>query len=118
MSAYKYFFNFKVFTVEQKYDVWNYFFIGNKNGKNKMVKFAHFIALLLVIIKESCMSEKCPVYCKCTLVSQLRHAECVSQRLVNIDLNLPKSVQSIDISNNSISSLDDRGFQVSWKYIF
>uniref|UniRef100_A0A1B6F027 LRRNT domain-containing protein n=1 Tax=Cuerna arida TaxID=1464854 RepID=A0A1B6F027_9HEMI len=56
---------------------------------------------------------RCPRYCVCYLnaTNYMRSVSCVARRLDNIDLSVPRRVQSLDLSNNSISVLEDRGFQ-------
>lgn len=71
------------------------------------------VLLLLAGLLQS-NSLKCPRYCSCTISyeSHLKTVECVAKQLINIDLGIPFEVQSLDLSNNTISILDDRGFQV------
>uniref|UniRef100_A0A1B6CMR3 LRRNT domain-containing protein n=1 Tax=Clastoptera arizonana TaxID=38151 RepID=A0A1B6CMR3_9HEMI len=69
------------------------------------------IALFVFLILQS-NAIKCPRYCSCfaAYANGLRTVECVAKQLINIDLGVPFEVQSLDLSNNSISVLDDRGF--------
>ncbi|XP_069687003.1 uncharacterized protein [Periplaneta americana] len=54
----------------------------------------------------------CPSYCKCFITLGMRSASCVGQRLSSIDTGVPHKVQILDLSNNSISSLELEGFKV------
>lgn len=84
----------------------------------KTVKCFYSFTVLVVLsfISKRVITEtvKCPRYCTCYLnvTDYKRSVVCVSRRLDNIDLTVPKRVQTLDLSNNSISVLEDRGFQV------
>jgi Leucine-rich repeat (LRR) protein len=56
----------------------------------------------------------CPQYCKCSILLGMRSATCVGQRLPNIETGVPSNVQILDISNNSISTLENEGFKVTF----
>lgn len=58
----------------------------------------------------------CPHFCKCSISLGMRSAACVGQRLHNIETDVPSNVQILDISNNSISSLEKEGFKVTRFY--
>lgn len=53
----------------------------------------------------------CPHYCQCSISLGMRSAACVGQRLPNIETDVPSNVEILDISNNSISSLEKEGFK-------
>jgi Leucine-rich repeat (LRR) protein len=42
----------------------------------------------------------------------MHRATCVGQRLPNIETGVPSNIQILDLSNNSISTLDYEGFKV------
>lgn len=73
-----------------------------------------FVVLIFITKRVITETVKCPRYCTCYLnvTDYKRSVVCVSRRLDNIDLAVPKRVQTLDLSNNSISVLEDRGFQV------
>jgi hypothetical protein len=54
----------------------------------------------------------CPHYCKCFISSGMRAATCIGQRLPNIETGVPNNVQTLDLSSNSISTLERDGFKV------
>uniref|UniRef100_A0A1B6IGM4 LRRNT domain-containing protein n=1 Tax=Homalodisca liturata TaxID=320908 RepID=A0A1B6IGM4_9HEMI len=70
-------------------------------------------AILLSVTGGLAETVRCPRYCVCYLntTNYMRSVSCVARRLDNIDLSVPRRVQSLDLSNNSISVLEDRGFQ-------
>lgn len=78
--------------------------------------YSFTVLVVLIFITKRVITEtvKCPRYCTCYLnvTDYKRSVVCVSRRLDNIDLTVPKRVQTLDLSNNSISVLEDRGFQV------
>lgn len=78
--------------------------------------YSFTVLVVLICITKRVITEtvKCPRYCTCYLnvTDYKRSVVCVSRRLDNIDLTVPKRVQTLDLSNNSISVLEDRGFQV------
>lgn len=79
--------------------------------------YSFTVLVVLIFITKRVITEtvKCPRYCTCYLnvTDYKRSVVCVSRRLDNIDLTVPKRVQTLDLSNNSISILEDRGFQVT-----
>lgn len=58
---------------------------------------------------------KCPRYCTCFVSygTYMKTVECIGRQLVNVDLAVPQNVEILDVSNNSISVLEDRAFEVS-----
>uniref|UniRef100_A0A1B6M7N2 LRRNT domain-containing protein n=1 Tax=Graphocephala atropunctata TaxID=36148 RepID=A0A1B6M7N2_9HEMI len=79
-----------------------------------LLSHLHVMAVILLSVAGG-MTEtvRCPRYCVCYLntTNYMRSVSCVARRLDNIDLSIPRRVQSLDLSNNSISVLEDRGFQ-------
>lgn len=56
--------------------------------------------------------EECPSLCKCDMFAGLRRAKCVNKILTSIEAGVPSEVQSLDLSSNMISSLENHAFAV------
>ncbi|XP_067625969.1 uncharacterized protein [Eurosta solidaginis] len=60
----------------------------------------------------ACDSSKvCPVYCICKLKDNLNHADCSGKRLISPYSAVPQEVQSLDLSYNDITVLDNDCFK-------
>ncbi|XP_053957903.1 uncharacterized protein LOC128863033 [Anastrepha ludens] len=53
----------------------------------------------------------CPIYCICFLKNNFNHADCSGSRLINPNSAVPYEVQSLDLSYNDITELDNNCFQ-------
>lgn len=83
--------------------------------KRKLVG-ALFVVLVLdvVVIGVSVHSAGwCPSLCVCDTWYGLQHASCTSRHLYSIHTGAPNTVQALDLSNNSISLLNNYELMVS-----
>lgn len=53
----------------------------------------------------------CPHYCRCLISQGLRHVQCVGKGLISVELDVPRTVQWLQLSNNSIYELQDNIFE-------
>ncbi|XP_036321189.1 uncharacterized protein LOC118735500 [Rhagoletis pomonella] len=53
----------------------------------------------------------CPIYCICNLKNNLNHADCSSKYLISANTAVPYQVESLDLSYNDITVLDNASFQ-------
>lgn len=60
----------------------------------------------------------CPKQCDCDMYDGQNRAVCVDQKLVSIDVGVPKQVQVYSLSRNAISELDNFCFKVSYVLLF
>lgn len=75
-----------------------------------------FIALVfqVVVIGVSVHSSgKCSLLCDCDIWYGLQYASCVGRHLYSIHTGVPSTVQALDLSNNSISILNNFELAVS-----
>ncbi|EFN66355.1 Immunoglobulin superfamily containing leucine-rich repeat protein [Camponotus floridanus] len=68
---------------------------GLRNIRASLVKLVHST------------SEKCPLLCDCDIWYGLQSASCVGRHLYSIHTGVPSTVQALDLSNNSISILNN-----------
>jgi hypothetical protein len=54
----------------------------------------------------------CLHYCKCIISLGMHIATCIGKRLPNTETDVPSNVQILDLSSNSISTLEKDGFKV------
>jgi len=76
-----------------------------------------FIALVFQVVVIGVLvhstSEKCPLLCDCEIWYGLQYASCVGRHLYSIHTGVPSTVQALDLSNNSISILNNYELAVS-----
>lgn len=75
-----------------------------------------FIALVfqVVVIGVSVHSSgKCSLLCNCDIWYGLQYASCIGRHLYSIHTGVPNTVQALDLSNNSISILNNYELAVS-----
>ena len=69
---------------------------------------------VLISLTAAVESFLCPEYCTCkSNYHDLRYISCVGKNLISVDLDIPKRVQWLRLSNNRISVLEDFIFKVS-----
>ncbi|CAH1405858.1 unnamed protein product [Nezara viridula] len=72
---------------------------------------ALFFILTIYLLISIVNSVNCPHYCQCLVSKHLRHVQCIGKGLISVDLNIPHSVQWLQLSNNLIYELDDNIFE-------
>lgn len=75
-----------------------------------------FIALVFQVVVIGVLvhsSGKCPLLCDCDIWYGLQYASCVGRHLYSIHTGAPSTVQALDLSNNSISILNNYELAVS-----
>lgn len=80
--------------------------------------FQLLMMMQLLIFSPVSSQANCPSFCVCSTWYELPKASCSGKHLYSINTGLPNIVQALDLFNNSIISLEDRGFSVSLKYLF
>ncbi|XP_014275974.1 leucine-rich repeat-containing protein 4C [Halyomorpha halys] len=70
-----------------------------------------FFIITLCLLTSVVESVKCPYYCQCLVSKHLRHVQCIGKGLISVDLNVPHSVQWLQLSNNLIYELEDNIFE-------
>lgn len=71
-----------------------------------------FFILTIHLSTYSVKSVHCPYYCQCLFSKHLRHVRCIGKGLISVDLNVPHSVQWLQLSNNLIYELEDNIFEI------
>lgn len=64
-------------------------------------------ALAIVVTVVSADAGSCPSFCVCDTWYDLQRASCIGRHLYSIHTGAPSGVQALDVSNNSISALND-----------
>ena len=59
------------------------------------------------------LRRECPARCVCSTWLNLPAASCTSQGLFSVYAGVPSIVQALDLSNNTVSHLEDRQLSVS-----
>nr|XP_014103282.2 uncharacterized protein LOC106627626 [Bactrocera oleae] len=68
------------------------------------------ISLLMQLV--ACGPAKtCPIYCNCYSLDNLNHADCSGKRLISPNSGVPFEVQSLNLSYNDITILDNNSFE-------
>ena len=73
------------------------------------------VYISLVFTEKLCAKSNsyCPdKWCICDTYEDLNRANCSSQNLLNADIGMSKHVEILDLSNNFITTLDDKCFKV------
>ncbi|XP_022214892.2 leucine-rich repeat-containing protein 24 isoform X2 [Drosophila obscura] len=75
-----------------------------------------YVGLLLCVLLQVCRSKTqlqmyCPTVCQCDLHAQRNRAVCSAKRLISANIEMPKTVELLDLSYNDITSIDDDSFQ-------
>lgn len=77
--------------------------------------FKYFIlfTIIITLTKKSLENKlyKCPRFCKCDLYINLNRAACSAKHLVNAAVDVPSSVQILDLSYNDIRQVDEICFK-------
>lgn len=71
------------------------------------------VALVLDAVALGAASGWCPSLCVCDTWYELQHASCTGRHLYSIHTGAPSIVQALDLSNNSISILNNHELAVS-----
>lgn len=75
------------------------------------------LALVLDVVATNGASarstESCPSFCVCDTWYELHRVSCIGRHLYNIHTGAPSDVQAMDVSNNSISELNNYELAVS-----
>lgn len=73
------------------------------------------VALVLgsAVVRDLRVSGWCPSLCACDTWYGLQHAACTGRHLYSIHTGAPSDVQALDLSNNSISILNNYELAVS-----
>lgn len=69
------------------------------------------IVLTVILLVPYCIGVYCPHYCRCVVSNGLRHVQCVGKGLISVELDVPRTVQWLELSNNSIYELRDNIFE-------
>lgn len=72
------------------------------------------IFLLILLSLYTYVIAFCPDFCECDTWYDLKRATCVGCHLYDVHTDVPNYIQALDLSNNSISRLNDLEFTVSW----
>ncbi|XP_068140013.1 uncharacterized protein [Drosophila tropicalis] len=75
-----------------------------------------YVGLLLCVLLQVCRSKTqlqmfCPSVCHCDLHSQRNRAICSAKRLIGANIEIPKTVELLDLSYNDITNIDNECFQ-------
>ncbi|SPP81841.1 uncharacterized protein LOC117584175 isoform X1 [Drosophila guanche] len=75
-----------------------------------------YVGLLLCVLLQVCRSKTqlqmyCPTVCQCDLHEKRNRAVCSAKRLISANIEMPKTVELLDLSYNDITSIDDDSFQ-------
>ncbi|XP_001356005.2 uncharacterized protein [Drosophila pseudoobscura] len=75
-----------------------------------------YVGLLLCVLLQVCRSKTqlqmyCPTVCRCDLHLQRNRAVCSARRLISANIEMPKTVELLDLSYNDITSIDNDSFQ-------
>ncbi|KAH8267503.1 hypothetical protein KR018_009386 [Drosophila ironensis] len=77
-----------------------------------------YVGLILCVVLQVCRSKAeqqvfCPSVCHCDLHLQRNRAICSAQRLISANIEMPKTVELLDLSYNDITSIDDESFKTT-----
>ncbi|XP_017841311.2 leucine-rich repeat-containing protein 24 [Drosophila busckii] len=77
-----------------------------------------YIGLLLCVVLQVCRSKSqlqlnCPSVCHCDLHAQRNRAICSAKRLISASIEIPKSVELLDLSYNDITSIEADCFETT-----
>ncbi|KAF7269752.1 hypothetical protein GWI33_017220 [Rhynchophorus ferrugineus] len=82
--------------------------------KDRMLQVIWYLSIFSGIVCEASdpkeMYVKCPDYCDCDVFEKFNRATCQDQKLVDLELGVPKEAQILDISWNYIKELKDKAF--------
>ncbi|XP_017067043.2 leucine-rich repeat-containing protein 24 [Drosophila eugracilis] len=75
-----------------------------------------YVGLLLCVVLQVCRSKTqvqmfCPSVCHCDLHAQRNRAICSAKRLISANIEMPKTVELLDLSYNDITTIDDDSFK-------
>ncbi|CAD6999044.1 unnamed protein product [Ceratitis capitata] len=82
-------------------------------GVKRIILFwTTIIAVMVLMPSIQCNPPKvCPIYCNCDLLNNLNHADCSGKRLISANFDVPYEVESLNLSFNDITILDNNCFQ-------
>ncbi|XP_062132853.1 uncharacterized protein LOC133843359 [Drosophila sulfurigaster albostrigata] len=77
-----------------------------------------YVGLLLCVVLQVCRSKtqlqlNCPSVCHCDLYAQRNRAICSAKRLISASIEMPKSVELLDLSYNDITNIDADCFETT-----
>ncbi|KAH8293148.1 hypothetical protein KR044_007058 [Drosophila immigrans] len=77
-----------------------------------------YVGLLLCVVLQVCRSKtqlqlNCPSVCHCDLHAQRNRAICSAKRLISASIEMPKSVELLDLSYNDITNIDADCFETT-----
>ncbi|XP_017115973.1 uncharacterized protein LOC108138323 [Drosophila elegans] len=77
-----------------------------------------YVGLLLCVVLQVCRSKAqlqmfCPTVCHCDLHAQRNRAICSAKRLISANIEMPKTVELLDLSYNDITTIDDDSFKTT-----
>lgn len=77
-----------------------------------------YVGLILCVVLQVCRSKTqsqavCPTVCHCDFHLQRNRAVCSAKRLISANIEMPKSVELLDLSYNDITSIEDDSFQTT-----
>ena len=78
----------------------------------KNLNIIFYSSLFSTFIKNYVSSIYCPSYCRCLVTNRLRHVQCIGKGLISVDLDVPHTVQWLQLSENSIYELKENIFVV------
>uniref|UniRef100_A0A1A9WUH6 LRRCT domain-containing protein n=1 Tax=Glossina brevipalpis TaxID=37001 RepID=A0A1A9WUH6_9MUSC len=76
-------------------------------------KYFFIFTIQIILTKRSLENKlnKCPRFCKCDLYIELNRATCRAKHLVEAAVDVPTSVQILDLSYNDIRQVDENSFK-------
>ncbi|XP_033159656.1 uncharacterized protein LOC117140698 [Drosophila mauritiana] len=77
-----------------------------------------YVGLLLCVLLQVCRSKTqsqmfCPTVCHCDLHAQRNRAVCSAKRLISANIEIPTTVELLDLSYNDITTIDDDSFKTT-----
>ncbi|KAL0119227.1 hypothetical protein PUN28_009665 [Cardiocondyla obscurior] len=88
--------------------------IGDDNVEDRvglachvMMRVTAWTWIFVLVLGEVGASESCPSLCVCDIWFELQRASCSDRHLYSIHTGAPSTVQALDLSNNSISILNN-----------
>lgn len=84
--------------------------------RQAMLEAVLFVVLVLDAVANGVSTRSaasCPSFCTCDTWYELHRVSCTGRHLYSIHTGAPSDVQAMDVSNNSISELNDRELAVS-----
>ncbi|EDV99288.1 GH13766 [Drosophila grimshawi] len=77
-----------------------------------------YVGLLLCVVLQVCRSKtqlqlNCPSVCQCDLYAQRNRAICSAKRLISANIEMPKTVELLDLSYNDITNIDVDSFEIT-----